>query len=231
MGDFDIKDGVLIKYNGHDRYVVVPKGTIAIGDSAFKDNESIISIELPSSLRRIDQLAFARCINLSSINLPDSITEICSSAFSSCYKLILAKKELPKSLIRIEEEAFSNCKLITELIFPPKLVSIGARAFFHCELLSKIKLSKAIESISSNAFQFTKMKDVFYNGTIEEFGAIKTAFPPEFDGSPLFSFSDSSSESLNLFGAYNPVLHCKDVKDDYNHLMCKLQELLEENEQ
>ncbi len=163
MGDFEIKDGVLIKYIGHNRYVVVPEGTIAIGDSAFKDNESIISVELPSSLRRINQLAFARCINLSSINLPDSITEICSSAFSSCYKLILAKKELPKSLIRIEEEAFSNCKLITELVF----VSIGARAFFHCELLSKIKLSKAIESISSNAFQFTKMKDVFYNGTIE----------------------------------------------------------------
>ena len=231
MGDFEIKDGILIKYNGHDKYVVVPEGTIAIGNSAFKNNDSIISVELPSSLCIIDKYAFAHCVNLSSINLPDSLTKISSYAFSSCYKLTLSKKELPQSLIDIEEEAFSNCKLLTELVFPSKLVSIDARAFFRCESLSKIKLSKAIKFISSNAFLFTKMKEVFYSGTIEEFGAIKTALPPEFGEFPSFSFSDSSSGSLNLFGAYDPVLHCKDVKGSFSYLLCKLQGLLEEIEQ
>ena len=38
MGDFDIKDGVLLKYSGRDRDVIVPEGTVAIGEGAFQDN-------------------------------------------------------------------------------------------------------------------------------------------------------------------------------------------------
>lgn len=229
MNDFEIKDGILIKYHGHNHDVVVPIGTIVIGDGAFKDNNSIISIELPLSLCRIEQFAFAGCVNLSSINLPESITEIGSFAFSSCYKLNLSKKELPKSLITIEEEAFSNCKLITELVFSSKLVSIGARAFFHCESLKKIKLKKNIMFIGFAAFDCTKIKDVFYEGTLEEFAAIKSAFPPEFEDPTLFPFSDSSSGSIAIFGQYSPILHCKDVKDTLNYVLAKLQGLFNDN--
>ena len=42
MGDFDIKDGVLLKYSGRDRDVIVPEGTVAIGEGAFKDNDSFL---------------------------------------------------------------------------------------------------------------------------------------------------------------------------------------------
>ena len=228
MADFKIKDGVLIKYYGHSQEVVVPEGIIAVGDSAFKDNKSIVTVELPSSLCRIDKFAFAGCVNLSLINLPDSLTKICSFAFSSCYVLTLAKKELPQSLIDIEEEAFSNCRHLTELVFPSKLESIGARAFFHCESLKKIKLSKTIKFIGFAAFGNTKIKDIYYGGTLEEFGAINTTIYPF---SVLAPFSDSSSGSSTIFGVYSPVLHCKDIKDSLYNLLAKLQGLLEEIEQ
>lgn len=227
MTDFEIEDGVLIKYHGHSQEVVVPEGTIAIGDSAFKDNKSIVTVELPSSLYRIDKFAFAGCANLSLINLPDSLTKICAFAFSSCYILTLAKKELPQSLIDIEEEAFSNCRHLIELVFPSKLDSIGERAFFHCESLKKIKLSKTIKFIGFDAFGCTKIKDIYYGGTLEEFGAINTTVYPF---PVLVPFSDTSF-SGSTFGMYSPVLHCKDIKDSLYYLLSKLQGLLEENDQ
>ena len=173
MADFEIKDGVLIKYHGHNQKVVVPEGIIDIGDSAFKDNDSIFSIELP------------------------------------------------QSLIDIGEEAFSNCKRLTELVFPSKLESIGVRAFFHCDSLKKITLSKAIKYIEFAAFSYTKIKDIYYGGTLEEFGAIKSSGLP---------FSDSSSGSSTIFGVYSPVLHCKDVKDSLYYLLAGLQGLTGEND-
>ena len=182
MDDFDINDGVLLKYSGHDRDVVVPEGTIAIGEGAFKDNDSIASLVLPDSLKEIGSNAFANCVNLA------------------------------------------------EVEFPSKLETIGARAFFRCESLAKIRLGKSIKTIGFAAFGFTKIKDIFYNGTIEEFGAIKATLPPEFGSSASFPFSDSSSGSMDIFGNHSPKLRCKDVKDDLYRVLAKLQGLAGEGE-
>lgn len=231
MDDFEIKDGVLVKYYGRNQTVVIPEGTTMIGEGAFEGNASIISIEMPSSICKIEQHAFARCLNLLNINLPDSITKIGSFAFSSCKILTLSTKELPQSLTDIGEEAFSYCNRLSELVFPSKLESIGAKAFFKCESLAKIKLNKNIKFIGFSAFGFTKIKEIFYNGTVEEFGAIKSGLPPEFESSALFPISDSSSGSLTLFGPHAPILHCKDMKDDLNAVLAKLQGLVNEIEQ
>ena len=156
MDDFEIKDGVLIKYHGRSQEVVVPQGTVAIGGCAFKDNNSINLIEFP------------------------------------------------QSLINIGEEAFSNC-----------------------ESLEKITLSKAIKFIGFAAFANTKIKDIYYEGTIEEFGAIKTRDPIF---GIMYPFSDSSSSSSTIFGMYTPVLHCKDVEDSLYYLLAELQGLIGEND-
>ena len=224
MDAFETKDGVLIKYLGHDQEVVVPEGIIAIGEGAFKDNKYIISVELPSSLIRIDKSAFAGCMYLSSINIPGPLTEISSPLFSSCCISTPIKNEFPQSLIDVGEEAFKNCRGLTELVFPSELASIGARAFFHCESLNKIKLSKAIKFIGFAAFASTKIKDIYYEGTFEEFCAIKTTcLPPEFGNSLLVPFSNPSSGRTNIFGPYPSVLHCQDVEDDLYYLFGELQ--------
>jgi hypothetical protein len=41
-GDFSIEDGVLLKYNGTSKDVVIPDGITEIGDKAFDKNVEII---------------------------------------------------------------------------------------------------------------------------------------------------------------------------------------------
>ena len=37
MVDYEIRDGVLIRYHGRDPYPQVPEGVVAIGEGAFRD--------------------------------------------------------------------------------------------------------------------------------------------------------------------------------------------------
>ncbi|MDR0785831.1 MAG: leucine-rich repeat protein, partial [Treponema sp.] len=51
--EFQIEDGVLVKYRGNEVAVTVPQGVTAIGESAFEGCESLVSINLPEGLTTI----------------------------------------------------------------------------------------------------------------------------------------------------------------------------------
>ncbi|MDR0556761.1 MAG: leucine-rich repeat domain-containing protein [Treponema sp.] len=49
-GNFEIRDGVLIKYNGFDENVVIPEGVAAIGESVCAGCESLKSLKIRQGL-------------------------------------------------------------------------------------------------------------------------------------------------------------------------------------
>ena len=53
MKKFEIKNGILKKYEGNDAYVTVPEGVTAIGSGAFKHRSCIVSVVLPEGLKSI----------------------------------------------------------------------------------------------------------------------------------------------------------------------------------
>lgn len=63
MTDFEIKDGVLVSYNGCEETVVVPKGVTEIGPGSFSDCDSLKEVDIPGSVRVIAPHAFMRCGN------------------------------------------------------------------------------------------------------------------------------------------------------------------------
>ena len=79
--DFDIIDGVLLKYNGIGKNIAVPNGVKSIGEEAFAGAETLISVTLPKGLISIGYGAFSDCINLEKITLPGGLKEINESAF------------------------------------------------------------------------------------------------------------------------------------------------------
>lgn len=129
---FDIQDGVLVKYTGSDREVVIPEGVTRIGASAFEYYSRLEKLVIPEGVVNIGESAFYGCSNLKSIEFPVSLESIGSSAFGFCSKL----KEIvfPESVVSIGDWAFEYCNL-EKVVIPKKVNYVGKGAFNRCRTI------------------------------------------------------------------------------------------------
>ena len=115
--DYLIENGVLTKYTGTDKYVVVPDGVLEIGDYAFAKittlpdgrkwvvtNKDLYSVQLADSAEHIGTCAFAECENLHTVGFSSNLKTIGEAAFKRCYNL--KEMVLPSTLERIGVAAF-----------------------------------------------------------------------------------------------------------------------------
>ncbi len=109
--DFEISDGVLIKYRGNKTEVVIPDCVTVIGEKAFYECRDIKSITIPYGVTAINYEAFSRCTGLPSISIPDSVTSIGGSAFNYCINL--TSMTIPASVTSIGKHAFADCRSFT----------------------------------------------------------------------------------------------------------------------
>ena len=108
----------LTHYNGDGGDVVIPDTylglpVISIGNSAFEDRESLISVTIPSSVTSIGSRAFYGCDNLTTVTFGENsqLTTIGSYAFYWCSSLTLIT--IPNSVTTIGISAFFGCSNLT----------------------------------------------------------------------------------------------------------------------
>lgn len=124
--DFEIKNGVLIKYRGASKNVVVPDGVKLIGQYAFKDSD-VEYVKLPDSLIKIGQYAFLHAQDLVAIKLPKNVSIIEEGAFRGCDNL--RDVQLNEGLTKIGFWCFSGCRSLKNLDIPQTVKKIGKDAF------------------------------------------------------------------------------------------------------
>lgn len=104
--DFEIKNGVLVKYTGKSYYITLPNDVRVIGNGAFYKNGYIQRVNCDTgSLSKIEDEAFAYCGSLREIVLPYSLRDIGSNVFYNCS--MLSSITIPQNIYNIKSYAFS----------------------------------------------------------------------------------------------------------------------------
>ena len=159
---YDILDDGTVEitdYSGSAENVDIPaeidgKSVTSIGDNAFYNCSSIISITIPNSVTSIGDYAFDCCLHLKSITIPNSVTSIGECAFKYCTSL--AGIEIPDSVTSIGEFAFDNCRNLISVTIPNSVISIGKSTFEDCTSLTSITIPESVTSIGESAFSGCK---------------------------------------------------------------------------
>lgn len=136
---------------------IVPTDTFQV---AFQNNELLLSITLPHSVRIIGCGAFYKCSLLEEITIPSSVHSIGSSAFSGCTSLV--NLNLPDGIKEIKWDTFGGCTNLQSIILPSSVIEIGTWAFRRCTSLRNITLPNSVAKVSANAFIECKSLSKFY---------------------------------------------------------------------
>lgn len=193
--NFTISNGTMSSYTGSATKVVIPKfancivigaktfagaeikevviadGYTEIGDSAFENSDSLVSVSIPNSVKTIGNNAFLDCQYLTSIVIPNSVTEIKQGAFSgtgltsitipSGLKILatdvfnnsqLTSVVIPNSVTTIDGAAFQNCSNLSSVTIPNSVITIGSSAFENCENLTSVTIPESVTTIYDSAF-------------------------------------------------------------------------------
>ena len=228
MSDFNIEYGVLHRYFGNEKNVLIPDNITKIGDfaflkcsgitsiiipssvtsigkNAFDKCTSLTSIEIPSSVTRIEARAFSNCQSLTSIVIPNGVTHIGQYAFSSCIRL--TNIEIPNSVKYIGESVFESCTSLTNIKIPNSVTAIGGWAFCDCKCLTHIEIPDSVTKIYNNAFRgCTNLTSIVIPNSVIGIG--ESAFDNLKQVKPQYN----ENGSLRAFKAFRRDWTCRDFK-------------------
>lgn len=138
----------------HDCYielVTVEEGCTSIGNNAFTNIQHVTDVELPSTLTRIGDNAFAQTL-ITKVVIPDNVQTIGNGTFQDCQ--YLKSVILGDHLTEIGDYAFYTCTVTRTLTLPDDVVSVGTGAFGSWKIKS-LTLNDGLKTIGSNAFWVT----------------------------------------------------------------------------
>lgn len=136
MFEYKVENGLvtITKYFGDSALVTVPNDidgmpVVAIGRSAFRHCDWVVSVVLPDTIEILYDFAFAFCLQIDYIKIPANLKIVGVGVFQCCIN-------------------------ITELVFPVGVEKIGAYCFDRCGELTRLFVLNENAIFSRKAFGF-----------------------------------------------------------------------------
>lgn len=148
--DFIIQNGVLRKYIGDKRNIVIPDGVKELADSVFSGFSKIKSVVVPEGVKKIGRRCFENCTHLKNCYLPDSLEQIGGYAFVDCHEL--KEVYLSDKIKSLGDSTFSECFALRDVRLPKKINEIDSFAFKNCDAFSHIVIPEGVKSIGASSF-------------------------------------------------------------------------------
>lgn len=160
----------------NDTDIIIPKYSPAgekvtsIGEFAFLAQNSITSVTIPSSVKRLENEAFSECENLTTVIFEEGLTYIGHGALTSTGILSI---NIPNSVVEIDGYAFASCPNLSSVIIGNSVAEIGDEAFSACESLKYIVIPKSVTTIYQTSFESCiSLTDIYYEGSQEQWEEI-----------------------------------------------------------
>lgn len=204
--DFDIINGILTRYRGSKDNVVVPGYVYDIDEEAFSNNKSLVTIELPYSIKEIQTCAFKSCTNLSNVIFSNKIKYIYSCAFLGCNSLKYIA--LPDSMEYLGPGAFMKCTNLKMIYIPKSIHSVNP--LFYTEYVQ--------ESFQDNAYSENLV--IYTDGTEEEITEKVNLKVPRWEITWSKKWNKHQGKSNNSpWVTYKTVYNCS--REEFNALVEK----------
>lgn len=153
-----------------------------IPDNAFDRESTLLSIDIPNSVKTIGQSAFLVCKNLTTLTIPSSVQSIADNAFSASG---LQSIVIPDSVTSIGGHLFSGCESLSEITIGNGITALPDGMFYNCPKLKRLDLPENISAIGNSAINHcTSLKEVYCRAKV----------PPTVSGDQYTFLYDSSPE-------------------------------------
>lgn len=133
--------------------VVIPEGVTEIADFAFCNQDAIVRIHCPNSIRIIGKEAFQCCEQMEEIILPAEAEGTLMGTFHECYQL--RRVTVPRGITEIAESTFYSCEHLDSVIIPNTVKKIGGAAFYSCCALKELFIPDSVDEINACAAFFS----------------------------------------------------------------------------
>ena len=199
MKDFEIEDGILIKYVGEDTTVIIPEGVVKVDKFAFEDS-NIEEIILPSTVEAISDVAFNETPNLQKLvvsadnptycsidgclyskdkkrfilspnrTAPLYIVEGCEIISSyAFFQRKVGKIVFPSTLKRFEHSALCNCYIDADALVIPN-IEFESGEWFNATTLPPVVKVEGMKMLVDGAFAYSTFGAMCLPNTLTEIG-------------------------------------------------------------
>ncbi|MBP3494995.1 MAG: leucine-rich repeat protein [Clostridia bacterium] len=119
-----------------------------IARDAFQDCYSLLNVQIPNSLKKIESYAFYNCNSIEKVDFSGSAADWCKITFES-------------NPLNQGADLYFKGELVTEIVIPAGVEKIPDNAFSGCTSVKKVVISSGVRQIGEGAFSScTALEDV-----------------------------------------------------------------------